>query len=165
MAQRASIAKKPVRLCRIAGIINGSAREYKAEDMGKPEDQRETFFALIGRFEADVYDDHGEIAGYYGGQAYLPKGFHEACLSELQSRIDHDDPSPAIPINLEFWSEPAGNPAGYSYLAVNLNPIVRDPSDPMEQMRRVSLARPEGLPNPLDRHGREAQLKLAASGT
>lgn len=153
---RAKMARDHVRLCRIAGIINGSEREFRAEDAGKP--GAVPFWALVGRFEADVYSDDGEISGYYGGQCYLPKGFHEACLSELQSRIDQGDESPAIPFNLEMWAVPASNPAGYSYLGVNLNPVLRDPADPLERMRMVSENRPAGLPDPMNRHGAVKKL-------
>lgn len=134
--ERAKTKQQTVMLCRIAGEARGTARECSAEEMKKPEDQREYFLALVGQFEADVYDDDGEILSFAGGQCYLPTGFHEAVLTELTRSIEASGDQGRARFNLEFAAQPRPNPAGYGYVARNLNRIVVDDNDMLAIMRR-----------------------------
>ncbi len=135
--ERAKTQQRVVLLCRIAGEVRGTARECSAEEMKKPEDQREYFTALVGQFEADVYDDNGEVVSYAGGQCYLPTGFHEAVLTELTRAIEANGDSGFARFNLEFAaSDKTKAPAGYSYMARNLNRVRVDPNDALAIMRR-----------------------------
>ena len=146
LPQRCIVAKKIIPLCRWGGLVRGTVQEWKAEDANKPMSEREIFTGLVGEFEADVFSDDGEVFTFYGGQTYLPKGFHEAVLSQFQSVCDaalkeKSAISPTTRFNLEFAAEPTGKGVGYRYLARNMDPVLRR-TDELELMRvRARLAR------------------------
>lgn len=137
--ERAIVAKKRVLLCRISGIVSGTVQSEKA-------DKTEQFTGLAGEFEAEVYDDDGQFRVYYGGICYLPAGFHEATLARL-SRLRPEDATQngGLAFSLEFAAEPAGNPAGYSYVARNVMRVSRR-DDALarlaDEARLVKAARP-----------------------
>lgn len=166
--ERCITLKRPVMLFRISGDVRGTAREPLTADINKPEDQRQYFTALVGEFEADVYGDDvektGEIlATYYGGQAYLPTGFHEAVLTQFSNRCDEaaeagNDPS--LQFSLEFAAEPTGNSntRGYRWIARNLAPVIYDRNSWLNRSREaaVLLRGNRELPSLTQRGGRTA---------
>lgn len=138
--ERAKTLKQQVLLCRIAGEVRGVAVE------SLPDDPDTTFTALVGEFEADVYSNDGEVTTYYGGQCYLPI-LQEAVLTRLQRETEMNPDNPSVRFNLQFASEPWGNPAGYRYVARNVDPIAKRVDELQKMRERANLitAHP-GLP-------------------
>jgi len=91
-------------------------------------------FGLVGQIEGlNVLT--GEM--FKAGILYLPGGFHEMFLSEMEMALG-DGAKPQIAFALEFWSVPAGNPRGYTWKAKNKLPMEK--ADPLARLRARALA-------------------------
>lgn len=75
---------------------------------------------------------------YKGGILYLPEGFHDDALSEVELLVESSGNGKfEITYAWEFESFPAKNPSGYSWRAKSLTPIRRD--DPLLSLRQRAL--------------------------
>lgn len=92
-------------------------------------------YGLMGRIEA-VNALSGEM--FKAAILYLPGGFHEMFLSEIEAGLKGGDVNTVIAFALEFYSIPAGNPRGYSWKAVNKMPVEK--RDPLARLRQRALA-------------------------
>lgn len=101
----------------------------------KSEDEKYTF-GLVGRIEG-VNAITGEA--YQAGILYLPGGFHDMFLAEMEAQIAAAGKGNfTVQFALEFYSIPANNPRGYSWKAKNKMPMKQ--RDPLEHLRRRALA-------------------------
>lgn len=139
--ERAKTEKKRVHVAEIYGIATGVKMVENPMDDSKP------FTAITGNFEAVNMHD-GET--WRSGVLYLPGGFHElilGMLDELEEAIKLPDDDPrrrskfdkaSVQFALAIDSEPADNPAGYTYVAKNLLPISK--ADPLSALREAAHA-------------------------
>lgn len=68
---------------------------------------------------------------------YLPGGFHDMFLAEMEAGLQGGDANTQIAFSLEFWSIPSDNPRGYSWKAVNKMPMQKH--DPLARLRQRAL--------------------------
>lgn len=109
-----------------AGIASGTKVMSNAE-------KTETFVALIGEFSAIRFDMAGEPDAIFKSDTmFLPIG-HDGALVRLERQG-------SIAFSLEFSSQPAGNPLGYSWTYINLAQIDRDNLSPIDRLIRHSVA-------------------------
>lgn len=92
-------------------------------------------YGLIGRIEG-VNNLTGEM--FKAGVLYLPAGFHDMFLTEVESQLKIGDGHVALAFALEFWSIPATNPRGYSWKAKNK--LAMERTDPLRGIRARALA-------------------------
>ncbi len=93
-------------------------------------------FGLVGQIEG-VNTRSGEM--FKAGVLYLPAGFHDMFLAEMESQIALLGAGQfTIQFAMEFYSIPAKNPRGYSWKAKNKMPMMRH--DPLAALRRRALA-------------------------
>lgn len=122
--ERAKIANAPVLCGRIGGVIMGTERQLRnpeavekaIRDKKPVEDVAEYGIALVGNFNADVYDDDGVVTAEYAdcGFCYLPSGFHEAALSKFQG-LDDEAIQRGMPFSAFVIAIPRSNLRGYSW--------------------------------------------------
>lgn len=91
-------------------------------------------YGLTGRIEG-VNVLTGEM--FKAGVLYLPAGFHDMFLAEMESALKMADQNAAIVFALQFWSIPSDNPRGYSWKAVNKMPIEK--RDPLARLRARAM--------------------------
>lgn len=92
-------------------------------------------YGLVGNIEG-VNARTGEM--FKAAVLYLPAGFHDMFLAELESMIASQGKGGfTIQFALEFYSIPAKNPRGYSWKAKNKMPMAK--RDPLEHLRRRAL--------------------------
>lgn len=92
-------------------------------------------YGLKGRIEG-VNVITGEM--FKAAVLYLPAGFHDMFLAEMEAGLKTADANTAIVFALEFWSIPADNPRGYSWKAVNKMPMQKH--DPLARLRQRALS-------------------------
>jgi hypothetical protein len=93
-------------------------------------------YGLVGMIEG-VNAITGEM--FKAGIVYLPGGFHDMFLAEMESQLKAAGPgNVTVSFALEFYSTPSGNPRGYSWKARNKMPIERH--DPLARLRQRALA-------------------------
>lgn len=68
---------------------------------------------------------------------YLPAGFHDMFLSEMEAALKAGDTNTQIAFALEFWSIPSDNPRGYAWKAKNKLPMEK--KDPLAGLRSRAL--------------------------
>ena len=106
------------------GIANG------VQDIVDPKNDKLHYTALVGEFEAIVYQGsdpspEGDSITWYGGLTILPSGFHDALLSQLARYPEDKLTTEGMAFALEFAATPSANPRGYSYIARNMVRVVR----------------------------------------
>lgn len=92
-------------------------------------------YGLVGRIEA-LNNITGEM--FKAGILYLPTGFHDMFLVEVESQLKNGDGHVSLAFALEFWSIPATNPRGYSWKAKNK--LAVEKVDPLARLRARALA-------------------------
>lgn len=102
----------------------------------KTEDEKYTY-GLVGRIEG-VNVLTGEM--FKAGVLYLPGGFHDMFLSEMEAQLAAagEGGHVTIAFALEFYSTPSNNPRGYSWKARNKMPMEK--RDPLARLRQRALA-------------------------
>lgn len=107
----------------------------------------EDFIALVGQFFAKNLQTGSE---WRSGVAYLPAGYHEPIVEEIERQIERrklaeDDPNHRskfepvqVEFSMQFDAQPAKNPSGYSYVAANLLPISK--ATPLQALLDRSVA-------------------------
>lgn len=91
-------------------------------------------YGLKGSIEG-VNAISGEM--YKAAILYLPAGFHDMFLAEMESALKAGDVNTQIAFALEFWSIPSDNPRGYSWKAVNKMPMEK--RDPLARLRQRAM--------------------------
>jgi hypothetical protein len=103
-----------------------------------------TFIALTGAFKATNLQTGVE---YRSGILYLPSGFHDAIVEELDSQLSDQKESNfdhrPVEFALEISAVPANNPSKYSYEAMSLMPPSRNA--PLARLERLALRNRERM--------------------
>lgn len=128
--ERAKTEKRRVQVCEIYGIASGVKLTDNPEG-GPP------FTAITGNFEA--VNMHDGLT-WRSGVLYLPGGFHEMVLAQLEAITEDEKRSKFDKAQVQFAlaidAEPAANPAGYCYIARNLLPVSK--ADPLAALRTAA---------------------------
>lgn len=91
-------------------------------------------YGLKGRIEG-INVLTGEM--YKAAVLYLPAGFHDMFLAEMETGLAGGDANMLLAFALEFYSIPASNPRGYSWKAVNKMPMEK--KDPLARLRQRAM--------------------------
>lgn len=130
-------ARVPVMM--ITGIATGSKVVHFAIT-------DEDFIALVGMFHAKNLQTGAE---YRSGVCYLPGGYHENIVEEIEQQIkrielDGEDPNRRskfepvqVQFSMQFDAQPARNPSGYSYVARSLLPVSK--ADPLSVLLKQAM--------------------------
>lgn len=138
LPERCVVEKKAVVCFRLGGIMFGVGTEGRAEDEGKPEDQRQYFHPAQGQFEADVYETDGSMTEYAAGQVYLPGGFHEQLLAQFQQLTPEEQSRGHV---FSFWFAAVPTPGvgrGYRWQAANAMLVSKNERSIMSQLKVMS---------------------------
>lgn len=133
-AELAKLRNVALRMCRISGVISGTAIQWNPE-------HTQEFEALSGEFEAEVFEQGADFPGavYYGGYCYLPGGIHEASLSRFKRAMQNAAPDVEMitqGFSLFLYAEPANNPRGYSWFATNAMRQLKTSPDVFDAFRK-----------------------------
>lgn len=115
-----------MKIATFTGVANGMVEAVK-------QDTGEVFFGLKGDFGAVRFDDKGEPDAIYKADTiYLPIG-HQAALQAFER-------TGRLNFALEFWAQPAHNPAGYSWTYKNLAKLDRNNLSPIDRLLMLSVS-------------------------
>lgn len=115
----------------------------------------EDYIALVGQFYGENLQ---KKTTWRSGVCYLPGGYHENIVEQLEAdlarrELPDDDVRKRskfepvmVQFALQFDSQPAKNPAGYSYIAKSLLPVEK--ADPLAQLIKRASATRLALPAP-----------------
>ena len=121
--ERAKIKNRPVLCGRIGGTAMGTERQLRNPDVAvKNPEAAEYGVALVGNFNADVYEDDGEVVAEFAnvGFCYLPSGFHEAALARFADTVaDAEDGNKRMVFSAFVWAVPRSNSRGYGWILRN----------------------------------------------
>jgi len=114
-----------VKIATFTGVANG------IQQAAKP-DTGEVFFGLKGDFAAVRFDRDGEPEAIFKADTlYFPIG-HQAALNTLER-------TGQLSFALEFYAQPASNPAGYSWSYNNLAKLDRNNLSPIDKLITLSV--------------------------
>lgn len=130
--QQRSKVGMPIHQATIFGKINGLTGPKELPNARSEADKYT--YGLTGLIEG-VNVLTGEM--FKGGVLYLPAGFHDMFLAEMQLGLQSGDVNTQIAFALEFWSIPADNPRGYSWKAKSKLPAQKQ--DPLAGLRARAL--------------------------
>lgn len=126
--ERCKIDERRMKICSFAGIATGM-RQMSDPKTG------EIFHGLTSGdepFGAIVYGDDGQPDAVYKSDTLFFPIAHQAALNAVEKHG-------VLRFAVEFWSQPAGNPLGYSWFYRNLATI--DPSNPslIDRLLRLTV--------------------------
>lgn len=123
----------PVPMADIYGIVR-SLTDPKKLPMKDGETEQRYCRGLVGKLEGRNLAT-GEF--FSGGAGYLPSGFHDECVSDVEHKLAQAGPGGEVRIGWRFVCVQDGNLSGFTWKAISLVPV--DKNDPVIPMRTKSL--------------------------